>query len=439
MIDALHDLNFRVVLHKNAPPRRLTGSRVVKATPAADSGERGRRGRRRPVDISDYWGRHRETFALGVDGWWPDDGDELAPESRIARHRMYHEGPLLDRPDVRPWSLHRTGYAGVGRFGGWIWSGDIDSRWSTLAAQIPVALNHGLSLTPFWGSDIGGFYPTRELTGELYVRWFQFGAFCPSFRAHGRTWHLRRPWGWNTGDSGPDEHAGRVPDASELHNADVEPICRKYLELRYQLLPYNYTLCREAHDANMPLMRALWLHYPDDPQAVARGDEYLWGRDMLVAPVVERGAASRKVYLPRGDDWYDFWTGDRHAGGQEIVRKVDLATLPIFVRAGAIVPLDRIRQFTAQPVEAPTRLRLFTGRDGEFALYEDDGKSLAYLEDGYTRTRIAWSDAERRLTIEPHPATGSRAPAARTFVVELVPSGEAKTLRYEGRRTEVAF
>ena len=164
------------------------------------------------------------------------------------------------------------------RYGGWIWSGDIDSRWKTLAAQVPVGLNHSLSVSPFWGTDVGGFYPTRELTGELYVRWFQFGAFCPSFRAHGRTWHLRLPWGWNTGEFGPREHP-EDPDPNELHNAAVEPICRKYLELRYRLLPYKYTLCREAHDTGLPLMRALWLHYPDDEQAVMRGDEYLWGRD----------------------------------------------------------------------------------------------------------------------------------------------------------------
>jgi alpha-glucosidase/alpha-D-xyloside xylohydrolase len=230
---------------------------------------------------------------------------------------------------------------------------------------------------------------------------------------------LRRPWGWNTGDSGPNEHGGRGPDESELHNAEVEPICRKYLELRYQLLPYNYALCREAHDANLPLMRALWLHYPNDRQAVVRGDEYLWGRDLLVAPVVERGAAERKVYLPEGDDWYDFWTGERHVGGQETSRAVDLATLPLYVRAGAILPLDPVRQYTAQAVDEPTRLRIYTGRDGAFSWYEDDGESLAYLDNSYARTRIAWTDAARRLVIEPDQASGAQKPAARTLAVEV--------------------
>src|SRR5262249_52833481 len=218
-LQALHDLNFRVVLHVNNAPRNLFGASVAEASDA-------------PLHINNYWGRHRATLPLGVDGWWPDDGDELPIEARLARHRCYYEGALEDRPDVRPWSLHRNGYAGVQRYGGWIWSGDVQSRWATLAAHVPGGGNHSLSLPPFWGSDTGGFVPTAELTGELYVRWFQFSAFNPLFRSHGRTWKLRLPWGWNTGEFGPVE-ARDGPDKSELRNADVEPVCKKYLELRY--------------------------------------------------------------------------------------------------------------------------------------------------------------------------------------------------------------
>lgn len=430
MIDELHDMHFRVVLHKNAPPQVITGDEV-------ESYDGAPRRRRRRSDISEYWARHKETFALGVDGWWPDDGDPLSRESRIARHRMYHLGPLLDRPNVRPWSLHRTGYAGASRYGGWIWSGDIDGRWRTLAAQVAVGQNHSLSLTPYWGTDIGGFYPSRELNGELYVRWFQFGTFCASMRAHGRTWHLRLPWAWNQGEYGPKEHPENPPE-SELHNAEVEPICHKYLALRYQLLPYNYTLCREAHDTGLPLTRALWLHYPDDAVAVLRGDEYLWGRDMLVAPVVERGVTERDVYLPEGD-WYDYWTGELQSGGREITRQVDLETLPLYVRTGAIVPHAPVRQYTAQPVDEPTTLRVYTGRDGEFRWYEDDGGSLEYLDGNFTWTRLAWNDADKQLTIEPDDETGSAETPGRELVVELVPSGEKKTVRYEGAQVQVRF
>src|SRR5439155_19127363 len=199
-------------------------------------------------------------------------------------------------------------YAGAARYGGWLWSGDPQSRCATRAAHVPVGINRGLSLTPFWSSDTGGFVATRELTGELYTRWFQFSAFCSLFRSHGRNWHLHTPFGWNTGEPGPLESPNTRPDDTELHNATVEPICRTYLELRYRLLPYNYTLMRQAHDKGLPPMRALWLHYPKDEEAVKLGDEYLWGRDLLVAPVVEKGATARKLYLPEGT-WYDWWTG----------------------------------------------------------------------------------------------------------------------------------
>jgi alpha-glucosidase (family GH31 glycosyl hydrolase) len=389
-IAALRALNIRVALHVNGAPDGLFGRAIDERSNV-------------PQHIGNYWSRHRATFALGVDGWWPDDGDELVLDARVMRHRLYYEGALHDRPNVRPWSLHRTGYAGVQRYGGWIWSGDTDSRWEILADQIAVGLNHGLSLTPFWGSDTGGFFPTAELTGELYVRWFQFSAFCSSFRSHGRTWHLRLPWGWNTGEFGPKEYPDeRHSAASELRNAEVEPICRKYLELRYRLLPYNYSLAREACDTGLPMMRALWLHHGNDAEATAIGDEYLWGRDLLVAPVVTPGATTRRVYLPDGG-WHDWWTGEKFVGGRWIERAVDLATLPLFARTGAIVPLDPVRQHTAEVVTEPTTLHVFPGADGGFTLYDDDGESLGYRDGSDPKTvwiRFRWEDATRTLTAE---------------------------------------
>jgi alpha-glucosidase/alpha-D-xyloside xylohydrolase len=376
-------------------------------------------------------------MGLGVDAWWPDDGDELPIEARLARHRCYYEGSLQERPNVRPWSLHRNGYAGAQRYGGWIWSGDVQSRWATLAAHVPVGLNHSLSLTPFWGTDTGGFVPTKELTGELYVRWFQFSAFNPLFRSHGRTWKLRLPWGWNTGEHGPVE-AKSGPDPSELHNAAVEPICRKYLELRYRLLPYNYTLMREACDTGVPPMRALWLHYPADPEAVKLGEEYLWGRDLLVAPVVTKGAKTRRVYLPAGV-WYDWWTGEKAAGERWIERPVDLATLPIYVHAGAVVPLDPVRQHTAQQVSAPTTLQVYPGADGQFVLYDDDGKSLDYLRGQGNWTKLSWDDTKRRLVIEPDSRNSAQEPQQRTYDVLVLPEPTPRRVQYVGKRLEVDF
>ena len=235
--------------------------------------------------------------------------------SRLARIRMYWEGCQIDRPDQRPYALHRNGYAGMQRYAAFLWSGDVYSTWPTLRTHVSVAINTGLSGIPYWGTDIGGFVPTKDLTGELYVRWFQFGAFCPLFRSHGRTWMLRLPWGWNTGELGPNEIRtygdAANPDPSELHNADVEPICRKFLELRYRLMPYLYSVVRESCQTGLPVMRALWLHHPDDADAVACGDEYLWGPNILVAPVIAPRFEPRRVYLPRGL-WYDFWSGRTH-------------------------------------------------------------------------------------------------------------------------------
>ena len=248
-IEDLHALHYKVVLHVVIEGRHLTGTVRDSCTKPEPSGRipdasgdltKGTYPPERSVGC--YWPYHKGVFDLGIDGWWPDQGDGLDAPSRLNRIRMYWEGSQVWRPRERPYALHRNGYAGMSRYGAFLWSGDVYSTWETLRTHVPVAVNTGLSGIPFWGTDIGGFVPTPEFTAELYVRWFQFGAFCPLFRAHGRTWHLRLPWGWDLGDLGPEETqtyqgAGRPPD-SELHNADVEPICRKFLELRYRLLPH---------------------------------------------------------------------------------------------------------------------------------------------------------------------------------------------------------
>jgi alpha-glucosidase/alpha-D-xyloside xylohydrolase len=245
------------------------------------------------------------------------------------------------------------------------------------------------------------------------------------------------PWGWNTGEYGPIETPGR-PDESELHNAEVEPICREYLELRYQLLPYNYTLMREACDAGLPPMRALWLHYPNDLEAVKLGDEYLWGRDILVAPVVEKRAKTRRVYLPVGD-WFDWWTHEKVSGRRWLERAVDLHTMPIYVRAGAIIPWDPVRQYTSEKVNQSTTLAIYPGVDGSFIMYDDDGSSLDYKRDIATWTRFQWNERSRTLTIKPDPRTKAKVAEARKFEALLVPTGERKSVQYLNHAVDVKF
>jgi alpha-glucosidase/alpha-D-xyloside xylohydrolase len=207
--------------------------------------------------------------------------------------------------------------------------------------------------------------------------------------------------------------------------------------------PYNYTITREACDTGMPLMRALWLNYPDDPAAVKIGDEYLWGPNILVAPVVEKGATTRKVYLPLGQ-WYDWWTQKQVAGKQWIDRPVDLATIPLLVKAGAIIPLDPVRQYTTEPTTEPTTLRIYPGADGEFTLYDDDGHTQAYADGSDSKTqwiKITWNDAQKRLTLDPDARMKSwPAGTTRIFKVENASEGASlKSVQFAGQHLQIDF
>jgi alpha-glucosidase (family GH31 glycosyl hydrolase) len=430
MLAELRSQHFRPVVHTVILSEKLRGT-------VHDSCELSRFDE---AEASCYWDAHRKVFAEGVDGWWPDEGDPLDIASRLVRNRMYWEGPQIDRPNERPYALHRNGYAGMQRYASFLWSGDVYSTWETLKTHVPIAINTGLTGIPYWGTDIGGFVPTPEFTAELYLRWFQFGAFCPLFRCHGRAWKLRLPWGWNTGDPGPTEinnyNGAALPPASDLHDARVEPICRKYLELRYRMLPYLYSTVREGAATGLPIMRALWLHFPDDPKAVACGDEYLWGRDLLLAPVVEKGATSRQVYLPRGG-WYDFWTGARVEGGVEIARPVDLETLPIYVRAGSIVPLGPVKQFTSEQVNEPLSVTIYPGADASFLLYEDDGSSFNYRKGEWMGIQMNWNDAGKKLNMRL--AEGSRmlSPARRPITIHLAET--KRDVIFDGKPVEISL
>ena len=287
MFDQLHQDHFKVVLHVAYPTgiREMHGA----AKDACDPKQRAE------TQSSCYWDMHRPA-AEDRRGRLVARRRRRAEYALAAGAQSHVLGGVADRPAERAARSRFTATATRGCSGtaAFLWSGDVNSQWETLRNHVPIAVNTGLTGIPYWGTDIGGFVPTRELTGELYVRWFQFAAFNTLCRSHGRTWMLRLPWGWNTGETGPVETPNVPLDPKELHNAQVEPICRKYLELRYRMMPYLYSAVRECTQTGMPVMRALWLHYPDDAKAVARGDQYLWGRDVLVAPVVEQGATARK-------------------------------------------------------------------------------------------------------------------------------------------------
>ena len=430
MIDELHQDHFRSVFHVVILTDRLRGTVHDRCTLEEFDEQQ----------ASCYWDVHRMNFTMGVDGWWPDEGDSLDIPSRLVRNRMYWEGPQIDRPNERPYALHRNGYAGMQRYGSFLWSGDVYSTWETLKVQVPIAINTSLSGIPYWGTDIGGFVPTREFTAELYLRWFQFGAFCTLFRSHGRNWKLRLPWGWNSGDPGPIEinnyDGAAVPDASQLHNPQVEPICRKYLELRYRLLPYLYSAVHECATTGMPIMRALWLHYPTDPKAIACGDQYLWGPSLLVAPVVEKCATTRQVYLPPGT-WFDFWTGNAIEGGRVVSREVDLKTMPLYVRDGSIIPTGPVKQYVDEKVKEPLSVRIYPGNDAAFLLYEDDGRTFNYRRGEWMGIQMDWKNS--RGTLNLRLARGSRMlpPSPRTLQINL--DEVSRQLVFDGSPAEVSF
>lgn len=436
-IDELHAQNFKAVLHIVLEGHRLAGTVADPCTaPPLPSGRTADNHWPPDRQVSCYWPVHKPLLDLGIDGWWPDQGDGLDASSRLARNRMYFEGHQMYRPNERVYALHRNAYAGMQRYAAFLWSGDVQSRWETLKNHIPIGINTGLSGIPYWGSDIGGFVPTQEYTGELYVRWFQFAAFNPLFRSHGRDWRLHMPWGWNTGEIGYPETPNYHPDPSELHNAAIEPICKKYLELRYQMLPYLYSAAKETCETGVPIIRSLWLHYPTDAAAVARGDEYLYGRDILVAPVVEKGATSRSLYLPRGT-WFDFWTRERSEGGREVTRNVDLATMPLYVRAGAVIPMGPVKQYTEEPVDGPLTLWVHPGADGSFSLYEDDGKTFDYRKQEFMRVNIAWKDRQRRLSFRLANGSKMLEPTKRNIIVRVAGEDVTRAVVFEGRSMEV--
>ena len=387
----------------------------------------------RHVDFSNeaarawWWDAHRDLVALGVAGWWLDGGEGPPASARLHagdgallhnlydrfRHQAFAEGEAMERPDARVFLLCRSGAPGMQRFGAACWSGDINNDFATLEAQLPLGLSTGLSGVPYWGTDVGGFFHPIAETGELYARWFQLAAFCPVFRSHGWVWREHVPW---------------------AHGPEVEAICRRYAELRYRLLPYTYTLAWQAHTLGLPLMRALVLNYPDDPRVWSLGHEFLWGDDLLVAPVTREGATAWPVYLPAGG-WYDFWTGARHDGPRGITVDAPLDRLPIFVRAGAIVPMGPVVQHTRERALDEVTLLIHPGGTSRFEMYEDDGHSQAYRTGHHALTVFTCTADARGVTIGIAAPTGDRSmvPAGRRYVLQIRVEGTA-SVRLDGIR-----
>lgn len=349
-----------------------------------------------------YWSLMDDAlFKIGADAWWLDT-TEPETEGRetnilVTSHVAIGNGaryanlyPLMTTTGVydgqrsasdrkRVFILSRSAYAGIQRNATAAWSGDINSDWETFKRQIPAGLNLMVSGIPYWTTDIGGFtdgHPGDPAYRELFVRWFEYGAFCPIFRVHGSRPH-NELWSYGT---------------------DVQEILTRYDTLRYRLMPYIYSLAWHVTHSNYTLMRPLVMDYLEDVKARNIGDQFMFGPALMVSPVTDPRVDQRRVYLPSGR-WSNFWTGEELRGERFITAAAPLETLPLFVRAGSIVPMGPAMEYTGQKPEDPIELRVYPGADADFTIYEDDGLTYDYEKDAYATIPIHWDDAKNTLTI----------------------------------------
>ena len=365
-----------------------------------------------------FWEKIRDRYVkpYGFDYIWLDETEpDVDPAKDIffvgSGTRFYNVYPLFHTASVyegfrrdfgdtrRVMILARAAYLGAQRNGTVFWSSDVVSTWDMLKRSIPAGLNFTATGLPYWDTDIAGFFSPSvgpdyhaahkplidgsdvsatignyEDYPELFVRWFEWGSFQPVMRAHGERNH-NEVW---------------------AYGKQAEPILSKYLRLRYQLLPYTYSAAYRTYQTGAPYMRALFMDFPDDPKAADIPDEYMYGPAFLVAPVTEQGTTHRTVYLPAGWDWYNYWTNERLHGGQTITVDAPIDTLPLFVRAGSIVPLGS-EVLSASLPQTIASVRVYPGANGSFTLFQDDGKTYAYEKGAGSSTELTWDDATHQL------------------------------------------
>jgi alpha-D-xyloside xylohydrolase len=394
-----------------------------------------------------FWRQVEDRLArLGVDAWWADASepdmhsnisiadriDTMGPTAMGPAAQFFNSYPLMHarsffdgwtafKPDVRPFILTRSGFAGLQRYGAAIWSGDVASRWYDLKAQISAGVNVSISGLPNWTHDIGGFalenrYSAKSVKPEdleewreLNLRWFQFGAFSPLFRSHGEY---------------PYREIYEIsPEGSEMRASMIW-----YDRLRYRLMPYIYTLGADTYMRDGSIMRGLVADFPEDRTARRLVDEYLFGSAFLVAPVTEYHARQRPVYFPGNGTWYDFVSGRTYQGGETATIDAPLGRMPLFVRAGAIVPMGPVMPHVDAVRDAPLTVTVYTGADGRFSLYEDDGTSEQYKSGAFSRIPIAYDDRTGTVTLGAREGKGwAGMPARRVVRVKWVSAGKPVT------------
>ncbi len=351
-----------------------------------------------------YWDlMNKALFSIGIDAWWLDtvepetegqqdniqlghklwigSGDRYVNLYPLLTEQGVYEGQRKASDQKRVFILGRSAFAGSQRAAVTAWSGDVISNFEVFKRQIPAGLNYSLSGLPYWTTDIGGFVigdPNDPAFRELFIRWFQFGTFSPIFRVHGT----------------------RTTDQNELwsYGPEAQKILTSFDRLRYELMPYIYSIARKVTSESYTPMRPLVMDFRSDPQALNIGDQFMFGPAILVNPVTEQGATARHLYLPN-TRWYDFWTGVPASGGKAIDSPAPLDRIPLFVRAGSIVPIGPDVQYAAEKPADPIELRIYPGADGDFSLYEDENDTYNYEKGAYAVIPMHWDDTKHTLTI----------------------------------------
>jgi len=372
-----------------------------------------------------YWDQiNKSLFSIGLDAWWMDTtepetegqeeniqlGHKLAAGSGDRYVNLFpflttgavYEGQRAASDKKRVYILSRSAFAGSQRNAVTAWSGDINSDWFSYRRQIPAGLNFSLSGIPYWTTDIGGFVsgdPDDPAYRELFVRWFQCGTFNPILRVHGT----------------------RKTDQNELwsYGPDAQKILVAFDRLRYRLLPYTYSVAWKTTSESYTPMRPLVMDFRTDVRAQNTGDEFMYGPAFLVNPVTEPAATSRRVYLPAGS-WYDFWNGVSQDGGHEITSEAPLDRLPLYIRAGSILPMGPDLEWSTEKPADPIELRIYRGADGNFTLYEDENDTYNYEKGAYATIPFRWDDAHKTLTIGDRKGQFPGMLSTRTFRVVFV-------------------
>ena len=389
-----------------------------------------------------YWNnfRNRLLKPYNIDAWWQDatepENDDLEGRRIMKgtqpgeRYRnvyplkvteTIYKGLSKDDSERRPMIFTRSGFSGAQRYGAVLWSGDVGNDWQTLRYQVAAGLGFVSTGLPWWTYDAGGFFrPFDQYRNQDYIermiRWIQIGTFLPLMRVHG---YMSNTEPWEYG-----------PEAQRL--------IRNQIDLRYRLFPYIYSEAAKVTYGGSTLMRPLVFDFAEDAEALKQDNEYMFGQSLLVCPVTEGGVSRWKVYLPQTEGgWYDFRDGTKHDGGSYADVPVDMESIPVFVKAGSIIPTGPARQSVAEKSDEPIALNIYPGADGSFCLYEDEGDNMNYESGQRSTICMTWDDSSRKLTIGKRSGTFDGMQEVRTFRINV--AGTEKAVRYDGRKVAVKF